>query len=274
MPYREHPPSPALAPWVECYWTMRATAAPPRANRVLPDGSADIIVDLARGTDAFAVGPMRTAAVIPVGGSIDYFGIRFRPGAGAHFLGAPLGEMCDVRVPLDALWGALANELAEVLAAAPPAERVRHTERVLWRRLADVRDDQALVARAVAQMRRVRGGVGVRALAEALGVNERRLERAFAHHVGLSPKFLARVERFAYAVRLVDDGAPRAWSTLAYDAGYADQSHLVREFRALAGVTPAMLAAERQRVGFLQYDDDATRYDRGVTIDSSLHTLP
>ena len=47
-----------------------------------------------------------------------------------------------------------------------------------------------------------------------------------------------------------------AWTALAYAAGYADQSHLIREFRALAGVTPARYAAERARVGFVQYAED------------------
>jgi transcriptional regulator GlxA family with amidase domain len=200
--------------------------------------------------------------VVDVAGRIDLLGVRFRPGAAAVLLDTPLGELCDRHVPLDALWGRVAAELGDALAptpaAAPTPERVRHVERVLRARLAAARggrDGEDVVARAVALFRRARGGVGVQAVASALGVHERRLERAFAHHVGLSPKFLARVERFRHAVALVDRGAPRPWTTIAYEAGYADQAHLVRECRALAGLTPAALAAERRRVGFVQYDD-------------------
>jgi len=56
-------------------------------------------------------------------------------------------------------------------------------------------------------------------------------------------------------VRLVDAAAAPSWTSVAYDAGYADQAHLARECRALAGVTPTVLAAERRGVGFVQYDD-------------------
>jgi len=86
-------------------------------------------------------------------------------------------------------------------------------------------------------------------------VGERWLERAFARHVGYGPKMLARVVRFQHAVALLDAGPPLSWSALAYEAGFADQAHLVREFRALAGLTPGDFAAERRDVGFVQYED-------------------
>ena len=89
-------------------------------------------------------------------------------------------------------------------------------------------------------------------VARALGVGERRLERAFDEAVGLPPKQLARVLRFRAVVRRVDRDPDVRWTDLAFDTGYADQPHLVREFRALAGVTPTQYAAERRRVGFLQ----------------------
>lgn len=114
-------------------------------------------------------------------------------------------------------------------------------------------------------MRRARGGVGVRETAAALGVGERRLERTFDQCVGLSPKFLARVLRFRAAAseivrqrdRWTDPPtrhhlAPLSWSALAHAAGYADQPHFNREFRALAGLTPTEYAAERGPVGFVQ----------------------
>jgi AraC-like DNA-binding protein len=252
--YAEQGPSSALSPWVECYWTMQADDASSQPTRVLPDGCADVIVDLSRAPNAFAVGPMRVAAVHTMAGRLDFFGIRFRPGAASTLLDVPLAELCDQHVPLDVLWGPLATELADALAGAPNAERVRRAEHVLAQRVGPVRADDALVAHAVALMRQARGSVGVRQVAAALGIGERRLERAFAHRVGLSPKFLARVERLRHAVALVDHGAPRPWTALAYDAGYADQAHLVREFRALAGITPAAFAAERRRVGFVQYE--------------------
>src|SRR5262249_51822083 len=133
---------------------------------------------------------------------------------------------------------------------------IPQVERLLSARLERARtlvSEAETVAQAVALMRRARGGVGVQKVAAALGVGERWLERAFARQVGYAPKTLARVVRFQSAVRLVQTSAPRPWIEIAYDAGYADQAHLVREFRALAGVTPVAYAREQQRVGFVQY---------------------
>jgi AraC-like DNA-binding protein len=57
--------------------------------------------------------------------------------------------------------------------------------------------------------------------------------------VGLAPKALARTLRFQNALRLAGRGLSRSWSGIAAECGYADQAHLIREFRALSGATPA-----------------------------------
>jgi AraC-like DNA-binding protein len=255
--YAERAPSALLARWVRCWWSIRGDASTPVPNRILPDGCADVIVDLAGAPRAFAVGPMRSADVVTLAGPVDMLGARFRPGAALALLDVPLDALLDRDVPLHELWGALAAELEESVAAAPPDERIACAERVLAARLARVRArrESETVARAVALLRRARGGVGVRDVASALGVGERWLERAFARHVGYGPKTLARVERLQHVVRLVQHGPVRAWTAIALDAGYADQAHLVREFRALAGVTPTEYARERRSVGFVQDEE-------------------
>ena len=265
LEYREWRPGAALAPWVGRYWSIRGACEEPLPNRVLPDGCADVIVDLSAKPAAFAVGPMRTAAVVPLAAIVDLFGVRFRPGAALAFLDAPLDALADREVGLDELWGPLAQSLETVLAEVADGERMRHAERILRERLdagarGTGREAQA-VAHAIALLRRARGSAGVRDVAAALGVGERWLERAFDRHVGYGPKMLARVVRFQHAVALLDAGPPLSWSALAYEAGFADQSHLVREFRALAGLTPGDFAAERRDVGFVQYEDAAGAQD-------------
>ena len=259
--YAEHAPEGALAPFVECFWTAHADA-PAAPNRVLPDGCADVIVDLADEPHAYVVGTMRRAVVVPSRARTELVSVRFHPGAALPFLGVPLHELVDRSVPLAELWGARGASLADELAAAAPGERVARLERALRRRLEGAGTDLTLAARAAGLMRQSRGGARVREVAAALGVGERRLERAFDVAVGLSPKELARVLRFRAAVRALDAARAPRWSALALDAGYADQPHFVREFRALAGVTPGAYAAERRgaapAVGSVQYGEGAT----------------
>jgi AraC-like DNA-binding protein len=249
--FARHAPGAALAPWVECYWSLAARHTPPYGSRVLPDGSSDIIVDLGETPRAFIVGTMRRAELVPLAGRVDLLGVRFRPGAALPFLDVPLSELTDRQVPLEALWGRAAEGLIDALAGAVPGDRLARLERALAvKRGHDQREDD-LVSRAVAVLRRTRGGIGIGSVAVALGVGERRLERAFDRCVGVSPKRLARVLRFLHVVRVIGQERKAPGAALALEAGYADQPHFVREFKALAGVTPVQYAAER-RVGFVQ----------------------
>jgi len=252
--FGRHTPGVALSPWVECYWSLTASDTPPWRTRVLPDGSSDVILDLTAEPRAFVVGTMLRAEVVPVAGRVDLLGVRFRPGAALPFLDVPLLELCERQVALSELWGRSADLLVDAVASGSPEDRLVRVERVLSWKLGRHREEDDLATRAVAVLRRARGGIGIGAVATTLGVGVRRLERAFDRSVGLSPKGLARVVRFLYAVRRIGRGPVSAGAALALESGYADQAHFVREFKALAGVTPARYAAER-RVGFVQ---DAT----------------
>jgi transcriptional regulator GlxA family with amidase domain len=83
-------------------------------------------------------------------------------------------------------------------------------------------------------------------LAAGVGTSVRTLERAFDETVGVSPKTLARIVRFRRALVLLDAPRRASFAAIALDCGYADQSHLVRDFRDFAGGPPtAYLAADR-----------------------------
>lgn len=250
--YVETPPSAALAPWVACYWSISGTVASPRADRVLPDGCADVIIDLGAGRDPYVAGTMRRALIVTLAGRLDMFGVRFHPGGALPFLDNPLRELTDQLVPLDSLWGRLADRLIDGFASAPRSERIRVVEHLLLQRLRHARADDELAVRAAALFRQSCGGAGVREVAAALGVGERRLERVFDRCVGLTPKGLARVARFAQAVRGIERGST-TWTEVALGAGYADQAHFIREFRSLAGLTPTAFVIERKSVGIVQY---------------------
>jgi len=87
----------------------------------------------------------------------------------------------------------------------------------------------------------------VERIGDRLGLGERQLRRRFADAVGYGPKTLQRVLRFQRFVALATGGEPGGrpdLARLALEAGYADQAHLTRECRRLAGLPPAALLAE------------------------------
>ena len=79
-------------------------------------------------------------------------------------------------------------------------------------------------------------------LTSAFGMTERKLQRLFSEYVGVSPKWVMRRARLHEAALRAKSGDPVDWALLAGDLGYADQSHLTRDFTATVGVPPARYA--------------------------------
>lgn len=250
--YREYAPPPDLAPYVRCLWRIAAANARPTPNRICPDGCADIVL----GGDGSirAIGTMRTAAVVPLVGRVDLMGVRFEPGEALAFFDVPLSELTDTAVSLDTLGWAAARHLGDQLVAMPSAaDRRAVIEAALRARLAGARHraTSGLLRTAVRLLER--GGRGLGAVRNELGVGERMLERRFLERVGLSPKAFERIARFRRAVERIQRRPRTPYAAVALDTGYADQAHLIREFKSLAGVTPAAYTREWEAVGFVQY---------------------
>ncbi|HEX3589076.1 MAG TPA: helix-turn-helix transcriptional regulator, partial [Pseudonocardiaceae bacterium] len=111
-----------------------------------------------------------------------------------------------------------------------------------------------LVERAGGWLASSGGGVPVGALTDAAGVSGNHLAAQFKAHVGVTPKRVARIYRFARLILSVDALGPVDWSELAHSVGYFDRAHFSREFKDFTGHTPAAYLALRRRfpaeVGF------------------------
>lgn len=219
MRYAEFAPTAALRPWVECFWTSRDDADTGE-RRVLPDGCADLVFDLTDG-EGTAVGTMTRPLVVPVREGGEFLGVRFRPGRAAAFLRVPLAEITDARVPLRELWK-----------GDPLPMTVAALERVLLERLDPDHDPR--VDAAVERI--IRGAGRVEEIAKEIGISRQHLARQFLHHVGVPPKTFARVMRFRRVLQSL--GHEADWADVAVAHGYYDQSHLIADFRELAGETP------------------------------------
>jgi AraC-like DNA-binding protein len=241
-------PSRAFPHTIDAFWAFESSGA---AHRVLPDGCLDFIFDLETGR-AMVQGPMTCAEVVTLPAGTRVFGVRFAPGAGGSFVDTLAHELEDRAADLEMVTkGARSWRLAERMAEArDDAARGRLISEFVRDPSARRRAPDGRVQRAVRIVRESRGCAPVAAIAAALGVSERTLERSFRDHLGLRPKLYARIVR-------MESTRAAAWrhragqAHLAVLAGYADESHLLREFRALTGLTPGALLAE-DRVGFVQ----------------------
>ncbi|WP_284294677.1 helix-turn-helix domain-containing protein [Luteimicrobium album] len=229
-----------MVPGAVLWWSRSGPETPEK--RVLPDGCVDL---LWTGTHLKVAGPDVVAFTTgsPAGSLVA--GLRFAPGTGPRTLGLRAHEAVGQRVPLDALLAG--SRVARWEAQVSAAEHVRQAPggppglvvglEAVARALVDAAppaDDLVL-----AMVAAVRRGLGVGETARELDVSERTLHRRALPALGYGPATLGRVLRLQRAVGLARRGVP--WADVAARSGFADQAHLARDVRALAGVSPTTL---------------------------------
>lgn len=267
MFFRELPPSPPLAPYVQLIWCLELDTAaefgPP--ERVAPDGILELVLHY---REPFTVGfageassPQPRSSVVsqtrrylemqPTGRS-GLIAVRFRPWGAHHFLSLPVSELTDRVVAAEDLWGRGVGELEERLAAADhPGARVRLVESFLLSRLRN--EGHPRVEGLVRTVWKYRGQVGVGALAREVGLSERTLQRRFGTALGMRPKGYARLARFLHACSVLRRWNGGRLADVGHDCGYYDQAHFIADFKAFSGLTPGQFATSTG-VSFLELE--------------------
>jgi AraC-like DNA-binding protein len=211
----------------------------------MPDGCVDIVLTFGPpSASALVAGAMTRPLVVHDLSPSSYLGVRFRPGVAGVLFGLPASQLTNERPLLSDVWAG-SDALTEALALAGDTfGRVRVLSAAIARRLlAAPAGPPAVVTTAAERLAATRGKVAIRALAAELGVTRQHLARLFAAHVGLSPKMLARIIRARGVVDRARGASDVDWSSLALEAGYYDQSHLIGELKELTGLAPTAWAA-------------------------------
>lgn len=201
-----------------------------------PDGS------IVRHGAAFGAGPHSASVMMAprsdfVGVQIDLtlYGAR-------RLFGAPLSELVGAVFDLEAVFGAFAVGLRRRLEASDDwRERMALIEFALLDRLARSPEIDRRLAAAARAIDVSGGRLRVGALSEATGVDRGRLAARMRAEFGLSPKRHADLARFDATLRALRRTSGLTLSDAAYGFGYADQSHLTRDFRRFGGAPPMAL---------------------------------
>lgn len=238
--YREDAPPAAVRESLVCVWSSQSGEVEV-AQPVLPDACVDIL--WVNDREPMVAGPATRAMIARVPPGTRTVGARFKPGWCAAVLGVDASELRDQLLPLRDVAPALARAFSSAVADREPlADKVATAKQLLARHVAHAPPPDGIV----------RGTVGwlaahpharVHELGRALHISDRQLRRRLLAAAGYTPKTLHRVLRLQrlLAIAGADAGAPL--SALALRAGYADQAHMTRDVRELAGATPAALLA-------------------------------
>ncbi|TPK61723.1 helix-turn-helix transcriptional regulator [Mesorhizobium sp. B2-4-19] len=191
---------------------------------------------------SFAAGLFAGPVMIESFGAACCIQVNFTPLGARRFFRLPMSELTDSMVVLDDVLGAEGTALREQLGNAPDwASRFDLAEAFVTARLERAAETPLEIAWAYDRIIASGGRARISSIAEELGWSRKHLAGSFCNAIGIGPKTLSRIVRFNRALGL-SRGQTADWADIAADCGYADQAHLVREFRDLAGETPTALS--------------------------------
>lgn len=136
---------------------------------------------------------------------------------------------------------------ARLRAAALPSERLALSETFLCKKLESNAPGLYYLNRAAEMIRRRKGLISIDELAAKAYISPRQLEREFKQKIGMPPKQYMRLARLNEANRLLEEHDQPELAAIAYESGYADQAHFIRDFRHFTGEKPTAFLKEREQ---------------------------
>lgn len=254
MPMREFAPHALIADLVQSIWYIDREFAPPQTTfDILPDSRIELVFSAGvpccvSGSDqvlapCYLVGLLDQTIRIYAHGQVKLLGVRLYPWGVLPLLSAALSPAArGLHLPTAELAASAAAINERVLSDVDAA--VAEVQRLLVDRLLRTAFDDHDFVSAARHILDQHGMLNLEALAAALYLSPRTLRRRFQQRLGIAPKSLARTARFEYVRNAIWDAPERDLAELALAAGYADQPHMAREFRAYSGRTPHRFAEE------------------------------
>lgn len=250
---------PPLAPHVEHLWVARGYLSTHWRNLILPDGALEMIINLGDPQTLCAVdhpnkrmvfrrswisGERIEPILIDETGYVHLIGVRLRASGGWPFLGIPMREFSSQVVELDSVLGPEINELRDRL-GEKTTDAARFDLLEDWLRTRQRTSPTRAVSYALRAIQSGADSVRIGQMAEEIGISHKHLLREFDRCVGLTPKVFSRLCAFQRVIQSVGHRKDVEWADTATTCGYYDQAHLIREFRAFSGFTPATYLLRR-----------------------------
>jgi AraC-like DNA-binding protein len=256
MTFSQFMPHPSLQPFVECYRIMEGTVK--MANKVVADGKPELIfhygdcykIQRKHGWDdqshALIAGQLVKPLNIRATGTSGVFGIKFTPTGLWRLFQVKMNALSNDVIDANAIVQKLRyHQINERLHASKlKQEKVLVVENVLMGFLSSSR--RAVADPFIQRIIESKGQLQIARLCKQENISQRKLERCFAEEVGVSPKMYARIIRFSAAFKLLQQRDLNRID-VAYLAGYFDQSHFNKDFKAFSGEDPQSTLSEITR---------------------------
>ncbi len=242
--HARYQPSPDLAGFIEHYWSVTWGLRADQPSRVdtLPHPTVHLIFETGKGGRIGGVSRGKFSTLLSGTGRI--FAAKFRPGGCYPFVRQPVAGYSGRILTIPEVWGPGAAWIGDsMMKAEDEDERMMLMEGFLRQRN-PVADRSAAATGAMAEsIATDRSLSSAEELGRRHGLTLRTLQRRFARYIGVNPKWVIQRYRLHEAAeQLVQQPASQA--ALALELGYADQAHLVKDFKAMVGMSPAAYARQ------------------------------
>lgn len=188
---------------------------------------------------SFVAGMSTVPVIVDSFGAASCIRVDFTPPGARRFFNLPMHELAGRMVAFDDILGSEAVALCDRLSGEPDWEqRFDIVEAFLADRILKLARQPLPTDRAFERLVRTGGVERIGTLAAKLGWSRKHLAAKFHDEIGLTPKTVARMARFNRALFQARRQGGGRWAELANECGYADQAHLVRDFKAFVGASP------------------------------------
>lgn len=230
-------------------------------EKFLPDGSMDLLIDLTEtpkklflneeGTAYTTfkkswISGMKTEYILIDASVSSMIGVHFRPGGAYPFFNFPISELNNMTVEVDCLWNSEIHGIRDaILNTTSIEDKFGILEKHFLQKGKQKLEPNVLVGYAIDQLQKSPQVWTIEQLTRKVGITQKHLISLFKKYAGLSPKLFARISKFQKVIQLVEKGQKMSWTSLAYECGYYDQAHFIKEFQAFSGINPSSYLAER-----------------------------
>ncbi|ASK28778.1 hypothetical protein CEY12_01020 [Chryseobacterium sp. T16E-39] len=190
----------------------------------------------------YTVGPRLVNDVINIGEKRrKIVGVTFKAGGFHRLMGIPVNLLTKENTNTHHIFGKETEEVEERLREAKNnIEILSIIESFLFRRIESL-PAFSLFDLALEQCVESKGNIKIGELASISGLSIRQFERKCEISLAVAPKLFARLTRFTSAFMMKENNLKLNWSNIAYESGYFDQMHLIKDFRMFSGYNPNMM---------------------------------
>jgi len=262
MKYLQYKPIKELSKFVKLIWILESDSPDDSFGRekILPDGAVEMVFHYAdpfytyfssgekmKQPKNFTIAQINNFIEIESDGNIGFISVRFYPWGAYPFMpkNSPK-KLVDKVVMLEDVWNESLEMLIRKLKSASHLEKATIIQNYLLKHLVHTNRRKLDEITCLIQLiLKTKGLLSVAKICDSANLSYKQLERRFTSTVGVSPKVFSKNTRFLHLCHNLKEYENKPLTGLAYELGYYDQAHFIKEFKAFSGLTPKEYFAEK-----------------------------